>query len=111
MRACRYTKQEDMIDAITGRTPMPWEDPENKDANLRKLRMLKRSLTKCLSREPRDRPSAAQLLQSWEALFDSFGGEQTVMDEGPVAPSGAGAGAGAGTAGGTASGPPSTVAE
>ena len=57
------------------------EDPAKKDAGLRKLRMLKRSLVKCLSRDPAERPTAAALLESWENLFDTYGGEQTLVSQ------------------------------
>ena len=52
-----------------------------KDAGLRKLRMLKRSLIKCLSRDPEERPSAKALLESWENLFDTFGGDATLISQ------------------------------
>jgi serine/threonine protein kinase len=75
----RYTSREDVISQLVGRKPLPWEDPATKDASLRKLRMLKRSITKCLSREPKERPSAQALLDSWEKLFDTFGGDVTML--------------------------------
>lgn len=77
----RFCKQEDVIDQLVGRKPLPWEDSATKDANLRKLRMLKRSLTKCLSRDPTDRPTAAELLESWEKLFDTFGQDATLVSQ------------------------------
>lgn len=73
----RFCKQPEMIDRILGRQPLPWEEPAKKDKGLRKLRMLKRSIMKCLSRVPEERPTATELLESWENLFDSFGQEQT----------------------------------
>jgi hypothetical protein len=68
-----HARQADVFDQLCGRKLLPWEDPERKDAGFRKLRMLKRSLIMCLSRDPSARPSASDLLAMWEALFDSFG--------------------------------------
>ena len=73
----RLCKQPEMIDRIVGRRPLPWEDEETRDAGLRKLRMLKRTITKCLSRDAAQRPSAAELLDNWENMFDAFGQEPT----------------------------------
>jgi serine/threonine protein kinase len=75
----RYTSREEVISQLVGRKPLPWEDHATKEESLRKLRMLKRSITKCLSREPKERPSAQELLDSWEKLFDTFGGDATVI--------------------------------
>ena len=44
---------------------------------LAKLRMLRRSLTSCLARDPAQRPTSTQLLASWNRLFDSVAGDQT----------------------------------
>ena len=74
----RFSTPEEVTDQLVGRAPLPWEDGATRDGKLRKLRMLKRSLTQCLSREPRERPSAAELLDGWERLFDTFGGDATV---------------------------------
>ena len=46
-------------------------------ARLGKLRMLRKSLTACLARNPADRPTSTQLLDSWNRLFDSVAGDQT----------------------------------
>jgi serine/threonine protein kinase len=77
----RYATQTDVLDQLAGRAALPWEDMAEKDKNLRKLRMLKRSLTRCLSRDPAERPSAGDLLASWESLFDTFGGDHTIMTQ------------------------------
>lgn len=72
--------QQDIIDRVVGRKALPWEEDGGGGGNLRKLRMLQRSLTKCLAREPSERPSAAELLVAWNKLFDNMaGGEQTVQ--------------------------------
>jgi serine/threonine protein kinase len=68
-----------VFDQITGRAELPWESVEQKDAGFRKLRMLKRSVLKCLAREPAERPSAGELLGMWERLFDSFGADATYV--------------------------------
>jgi serine/threonine protein kinase len=64
-------------DQIIGRAPLPWEDAETQDAKYRKLRMLKRTVIKCLSRDPSERPTATELLASWDRMFDSFAGDKT----------------------------------
>ena len=66
-----YMKFPQLVDAIVGRTPLPWEGPR-KNEQLGKLRMLKRSLVKCLSRNPAQRPTADALLASWNEIFDYF---------------------------------------
>ena len=71
--------QQDIIDRLVGRKPLPWEEGGGDGGALRKLRMLQRSLTKCLAREPSERPSAAELLVAWNKMFDNIAGEQTVQ--------------------------------
>lgn len=75
----KYTQQKDILGQLAGRDYLPWEDPATKEAKLRQLRMLKRSLVKCLARDPAQRPSAAELLSSWEKLFDSLGADATLV--------------------------------
>jgi serine/threonine protein kinase len=74
----RDIKQEDIIDQLVGRKPLPWEQIGAK-GKLDKLRMLRRSLVKCLSRNPSERPTAKALLMSWNRLFDNFTGEKTTL--------------------------------
>lgn len=71
------TSASAVCDQITGRQPLPWEDPEQGDARLSKLRMLRRSLSACLSRDPAERPTSSGLLASWNRLFDSVMGDRT----------------------------------
>lgn len=75
----RDSTKKDIQDRLSGRAPLPWEDPETKDSSLRKLRMLKRSLVKCFSRDPVERPSASDLLIAWNKLFDNIAGDKTVQ--------------------------------
>jgi serine/threonine protein kinase len=49
---------------------LPWEKAMGR-GQLGKMRALKDGVLACLSRDPRLRPSASGLLQSWSALFDS----------------------------------------
>lgn len=60
----------DVVAQLMGRSQLPWEDPQQQDADFRQLRMLKRSVLKCLSRSAAERPSASELLAAWERLFD-----------------------------------------
>ena len=73
----RHQSPEEVISKLVGRSQLPWEDDNVKDEGFRKLRMLKRSVLKCLSRDPQERPTASELLASWERLFDSFGADNT----------------------------------
>lgn len=65
------TTADEIRAAISGRTPMPWEDPERAPALLRKLRILRRTVMQCLSRDAAARPSAAEVLGAWNGLFES----------------------------------------
>lgn len=67
-----------IMDCLMGRQPLPWEDPDTKEEKLAMLRMLRKSLTKCLSRNPSERPTAGDLLDSWNKLFDNFAGDKTM---------------------------------
>eukprot|EP00892_Ulva_mutabilis_P007647 jgi/Ulvmu1/5254/UM022_0047.1 len=71
------TAAKTVCDQISGREPLPWEDPVEGDARLAKLRMLRRTLTSCLSRDPAERPTSSGLLASWNRLFDSVMGDKT----------------------------------
>ena len=58
-------------DAIAGRTQLPWEQPDA-GPRLEKLRGLKRTVLRCLERKPSRRPTARNLLRSWEHAFDNM---------------------------------------
>lgn len=63
----------DILAAIAGRTPLPWEDGAPRAAALRaRMRGLKRTVMQCLRRDPERRPTAAELLAAWDHLFDSI---------------------------------------
>jgi serine/threonine protein kinase len=68
---------QEIIDALLGRKPLPWEEDGVREEKLGKLRMLRSSLTRCLSRNPADRPTAEQLLASWNRLFED--NDKTVL--------------------------------
>eukprot|EP00892_Ulva_mutabilis_P002841 jgi/Ulvmu1/12558/UM090_0045.1 len=60
-------------EAIAGRAPLPWEEGSAEARQrLGKLRGMRRSVLRCLNRDPAQRPSAAALLQSWDHKFDSM---------------------------------------
>lgn len=63
-----------VFSAIAGRTPLPWEPGSAGDVEerLKPLRGLKRTILKCLSRDPAQRPSAAALIASWDHSFDDM---------------------------------------
>ena len=59
-------------DRITGRAPLPWEEPEAQASGHRQLRILKHTVLACLHRDPKARPTAAKLLRSWNRIFDTY---------------------------------------
>ena len=55
---------------VLGREAAPWEqEPRAVGA---KLRGLRRSVMSCLQRDPEQRPTAAQLVEGWEHMFDTI---------------------------------------
>ena len=64
---CESLAQE----AIAGRALLPWEgSSEATEQWLEKLRGLKRTVMRCLDRDPANRPTAAALVSSWDHTFD-----------------------------------------
>ena len=60
-------------DAIAGRILLPWEGPsEATQQRLEKLRGLRRTVMRCLERDPARRPTAAALTSSWDHTFDNM---------------------------------------
>lgn len=66
------------LDAISGRAALPWEGPEAAP-QLEKLRGLKRTVLRCLERNPKRRPTAQALLESWDHTFDNMQSQGTVF--------------------------------
>lgn len=66
------------LDAISGRSQLPWEQAEA-GPQLEKLRGLKRTVLRCLERDPARRPSAQALLKSWDHTFDNMQSQGTVF--------------------------------
>lgn len=64
----------EIADVLAGRGKLPWERPEAAATLVPKLRNLKRSVLKCLARDPAERPSSRELLGSWNGLFESLTG-------------------------------------
>lgn len=83
---------------ILGEAPLPWETTRLRKRPVPELRMLQRSVLSCLNRDPLRRPSAAEVLQAWDNLFDAVtkgslpavGDDATSDDGGRSAPSVAG---------------------
>ena len=60
-------------EAIAGRALLPWEgDSESAQQRLAKLRGLRRTVMRCLDRDPSGRPTAAALVSSWDHTFDNM---------------------------------------
>ena len=64
-------------DQLAGRAPLPWEDERTRDAVHASLKALRRSVLKCLDRDPAQRPTSRELLGSWNGLFESMTGATT----------------------------------
>lgn len=59
--------------ALLGRTLLPWEGASDAaKGRQEKLRGLRRTVLKCLARDPTARPTSDTLLQSWEHAFDNM---------------------------------------
>lgn len=69
--------EQSIRDRLMGRAPLPWEDELRSTALISKLKGLKRSVLKCLSREPRERPTSRELLGAWNGMFEAITGETT----------------------------------
>lgn len=61
----------EILAALAGRHQLPWERADAAQ-RLSKLRGLRRTVMRCLSRHPSQRPSARALVQSWEKTFDNM---------------------------------------
>jgi serine/threonine protein kinase len=69
--------ETDAREQLLGNKPLPWEDPVLQKDFLPNLKVLKRSVLKCLERDPVDRPSSRELLGAWNGLFESMTGTTT----------------------------------
>lgn len=58
-----------VADMLVGRAELPWERSAVVAQLVPRLRVLRRSVLRCLSREAAERPSAEELLTEWEAAF------------------------------------------
>jgi serine/threonine protein kinase len=56
---------------LAGEGQLPWEAPEEAARALPRLRVLRRSVLKCLSREPAERPTSRDLRGAWNGMFES----------------------------------------
>jgi serine/threonine protein kinase len=65
------TSKEAITSQLFGQQALPWEEGGSGNAELSKLRGLRKSVLRCLSRNPESRMSAAQLVEMWEHMFDS----------------------------------------
>ena len=74
------TAERETLDAISGRTPLPWERADAAP-RLDKLRGLKRTVLRCLERDPTRRPSAEALLLSWDHTFDNMQSQGTALTQ------------------------------
>eukprot|EP00892_Ulva_mutabilis_P008634 jgi/Ulvmu1/6142/UM277_0001.1 len=72
-RICATQNVSAVQDALAGRSLLPWEGSgANTEQQLGKLRGLRRSVLRCLQRDPTKRPTAAALVRSWDHTFDNM---------------------------------------
>jgi serine/threonine protein kinase len=64
------TSKEAITSQLLGQQALPWEEGGSGNAELSKLRGLWHSVLRCLRRKPDSRVSAAQLVETWEHMFD-----------------------------------------
>ena len=62
-----------MESTLAGVHALPWEAPLSNHLTA-KLHGLRRSVLKCLSRAPAERPSSRELLGAWNGLFEAHTG-------------------------------------
>lgn len=62
--------QDEICDQITGKSSLPWENEATKRDKLNKLKQLKPSVLRCLSRDPLERPTVEQLHSAWIRTLD-----------------------------------------
>jgi serine/threonine protein kinase len=65
---------EIIANVLTGVTKLPWECEESAERLAPRLRVLRRSVLQCLSRDPSDRPTSRELLGAWNGMFESLTG-------------------------------------
>ena len=65
------TEQRDIVATPLGSAPLPWEQKEQAALLLPRLHALRRSVLRCLSRDPAERPASRELLGHWNGLFEA----------------------------------------
>ena len=70
--------ERDVWDQLAGRAPLPWERADAREERAA-LKALRRSVLKCLERDPALRPTSRELLGSWNGLFESMTGTTTAQ--------------------------------
>jgi serine/threonine protein kinase len=61
---------EEIEAQILGHEVAPWEAPSR--TTRERMRGFGKSVMKCLNRDPTQRPTALQVLQSWDRIFDTM---------------------------------------
>ena len=59
---------------LLGQRALPWEDDVTAERLAPRLRVLRRSVLQCLSRDPEERPTSRELLGAWNGMFESLTG-------------------------------------
>jgi serine/threonine protein kinase len=65
-----FTETDDILNAISGRTSLPWEGPRRPEL-LRKLRVFRKHVLECLLRDPAKRPPIDAVIRGWDHLFQA----------------------------------------
>jgi serine/threonine protein kinase len=61
---------DDLTAMLLSNAPLPWEEGGAKHGAMKELRGLQMTVEKCLERNPRDRPTATELISAWNRMFD-----------------------------------------
>jgi serine/threonine protein kinase len=69
--------EEEAREQLMGKKPLPWENVDLQGTLPPKLKVLKRSVMKCLERDPAKRPTSQELLGAWHGMFESMTGNTT----------------------------------
>lgn len=66
-----FTPKAEILKIMAGEASLPWEGSECSAVELRaRLGRLENSVLRCLSRDPKDRPTAVEILQEWDTWLN-----------------------------------------
>ena len=63
--------RDSVVAQLLGQAPLPWEAGGAAFGAVARLRGLRRSVMRCLARDAHDRPSTAEVVETWDHMFDT----------------------------------------